>query len=107
MAWSLTGTYDPIASSVFPAAANVLEAETAYGPTGAEYAGTYHAPDVAEVIDSADFGAASAESGTYHVPDAAEVISTAVFGPASATPGVFVVPAEADVRDGVNYGVET
>jgi hypothetical protein len=33
------GTYDPMAAAVFPAEANVEVAETAYGPTGAEYAG--------------------------------------------------------------------
>jgi hypothetical protein len=33
------GTYDPMAAAVFPLAANVEVAETAYGPTGAEYAG--------------------------------------------------------------------
>jgi hypothetical protein len=93
--------------AVFPLAATVLDSVTEYGPGGDDYAGTYHAPEVAEVLDSAVFGAESAEAGTYHAPDAGEVISTAVFGPASATPGVFVVPAESDVKDGVNYGVET
>ncbi len=33
------GTYDPMASAVFPSEANTSTAETAYGPTGAEYAG--------------------------------------------------------------------
>jgi hypothetical protein len=36
-----TGTYDPMAAAVFPAEANTLVAETAYGPTGAEYAGEF------------------------------------------------------------------
>jgi len=36
----VTGTYDPIAAAVFPAEANVEDTETAWGPTGAEYAGT-------------------------------------------------------------------
>lgn len=36
----VTGTYDPMAAAVFPAAANVSTVETAYGPTGAEYAGS-------------------------------------------------------------------
>lgn len=61
----LTGTYDPMAAAVFPAEANTLEAESAYGPTGAEYAGTYHSPDAAEVIDTAVFGPSSATAGTY------------------------------------------
>lgn len=34
-----TGTYNPMAAAVFPSAANVSTVETAYGPTGAEYAG--------------------------------------------------------------------
>jgi roadblock/LC7 domain-containing protein len=107
MAWSKTGTYDPLAAAVFPDAGKVLEDVTEFGPTGAEYAGTYHPCAVAEVLDTVSFGAASAETGTYHAPDAGEVISTAVFGAASGTAGTFVVPAEADVKDGVNYGVET
>lgn len=36
----VTGTYDPMAAAVFPAEANVSDVETAYGPTGAEYAGS-------------------------------------------------------------------
>lgn len=34
------GTYDPMAAAVFPAEANVSDVETAYGPTGVEYAGS-------------------------------------------------------------------
>ncbi|OQA02132.1 MAG: hypothetical protein BWY71_00136 [Planctomycetes bacterium ADurb.Bin412] len=34
------GSYDPVASAVWPAAANVSTVETAYGPTGSEYAGS-------------------------------------------------------------------
>ncbi|MFA5753115.1 MAG: hypothetical protein WC910_08605 [Bacteroidales bacterium] len=54
------GTYDPMAAAVFPAEANVEVAETAYGPTGAEYAG---ALDLA----AAEAAAASAQ----HAADAA------------------------------------
>lgn len=36
---SLEGTYDPMAAAVFPAEATVSTTVTAYGPTGAEYAG--------------------------------------------------------------------
>jgi len=35
----VTGTYDPMAAAVFPAEANTATTETAYGPTGVEYAG--------------------------------------------------------------------
>ncbi|MDD4889711.1 MAG: hypothetical protein PHU85_07245 [Phycisphaerae bacterium] len=34
------GTYDPMSAAVWPAVANVSTVETAWGPTGAEYAGT-------------------------------------------------------------------
>jgi len=51
------GTYDPMAAAVFPAEANVEVAETAYGPTGAEYAG---ALDLA----AAEAAAASAQHAT-------------------------------------------
>jgi hypothetical protein len=88
----------------YPVAADVLSSATAYGPLDDPIAGTYHAPSVGEVIDSAVFGPSSATSGTYHAPDVGEVIDTAVFGPASATSGTFAVPAEADVQDGVGYG---
>ena len=36
----VTGTYDPMAAAVFPAEADVNSTDTAYGPTGAEYAGS-------------------------------------------------------------------
>ena len=36
----VTGTYNPLAAAVFPAVEHVSTVETAYGPTGAEYAGT-------------------------------------------------------------------
>jgi hypothetical protein len=77
-----------------PTAAQVIEAG----------GGTYHVCQVAEVLDTVSFGAASAETGTYHAPDVGEVIDTAVYGPASGTAGTFAIPAEADVKDGVTYG---
>jgi len=66
-------------------------------------------PAVASVLDSDTvYGAA----GTYHAPDAAEVISTAVFGPGSAVAGTFnestrnTNPGTANVRFGVTYKIQ-
>lgn len=67
-------------------------------------AGTYHPCQVAEVLDSVSFGAASAETGTYHAPDAAEVLDSAVFGPASGTPGTYHEATAAEVKDGTGFG---
>lgn len=55
---------DETAAAVYPAAANVLEAETAFGPTGADYAGTYHEAEAGEVESGVTFGPASAYTGT-------------------------------------------
>lgn len=44
-----------------PAVTSVLDSDTVYGA-----AGTYHAPDAAEVISTAVFGAASATAGTFN-----------------------------------------
>lgn len=66
-------------------------------------------PSVASVLDSDTvYGAA----GTYHAPDAAEVIDTATFGPGSAIAGTFdeaarnTNPGTANVRFGVNYKIQ-
>ena len=53
---NITGTYDPMAAAVFPATANVSTVETAYGPTGAEYAGSLNMSLyvlIANVVDAA------------------------------------------------------
>ena len=89
-----------------PAVTSVLDSDTVYGA-----AGTYHAPDAAEVVDTAVFGPSSSISGTYHAPDAAEVIDTAVFGPSSSISGTFdeearnVDPGAAAVQWGVEYKI--
>ena len=44
--------------------------------------------------------------GTYHAPDVGEVVDDAVFGPSSGTLGTFAVPTEAQVEDGVGYGAD-
>ena len=98
-----TGTYDPMAAAVFPAVANTLEAEAAFGPTGAEYAGTYHAPDAAEVIDTAVFGAASATPGTFAVPAEADVRDAETYGSAAEFTGTLDLPAVTDVQSGVQF----
>lgn len=36
------GIYDPLASAVFPAAADTLATAGSYGPTGVEYVGSYN-----------------------------------------------------------------
>ena len=99
-AFSLTFDID------IPAVASVLDSDTVYGA-----AGSYHAPDAAEVIDTAVFGPASSTSGTWHVPDAAEVIDSAVFGPSSSIAGTFseedrnTDPGAASVLYGVTYKI--
>jgi len=123
-----TGTYDPMSSAVFPPEADVLDSANAYGPTGEDYEGRYHAPDAAEVIstasygvdsesngtyvivaaanvlDTVTFGPNSATQGAYHAPEASEVVDTAVFGPNSATQGTVALPAPSNVCLGVFYG---
>lgn len=93
------GAFDLTFNIDLPAVTSVLDTDTVYGD-----AGTYHAPDAAEVIDSAVFGPASAVSGTVHLPDADEVLDTAVFGPSSATAGTVDLPDAAYVLQGIAYG---
>lgn len=104
-----TGTYDPMAAAVFPAEANVSTVETAYGPTGAEYAGALDMSLytlISGVVAAVDvrFGTArytGGSTGTCYVPAAEDV----QFGVnVDATAGTFVVPAESDVRLGTEYG---
>src|SRR5512146_2829503 len=65
-------------------------------------------PDVANVLSS---DTVNRVAGTYHAPDAAEVISTAVFGPASAIAGTFneasrnTDPGVQFVKNGVTYKI--
>lgn len=54
------GAFDLTFNIDVPAVASVLDSDTVYGA-----AGTYHAPDAAEVINTATFGPASAISGTF------------------------------------------
>ena len=83
----------------YPSVTSVLDTDTVN-----RVAGTYHAPDAAEVIDTAVFGPASAVSGTVHQPGAAEVIDTAVFGPASAVTGTVHQPDAAEVLNTATFG---
>lgn len=101
---TLTGTYDQAASAVYPLAADVLDTDVAYGPNGNDYAGTYHAPDTGEVIDTAVYGPASATAGTYHTPDPAEVIDTAAYGDGSIIAGTYHEAEAGEVQLGVNFG---
>jgi hypothetical protein len=66
--------------------------------------GTVHLPLVAEVIDTATFGVASALTGTIHQASANEVIDTATFGPASAITGTIHQPEAAEVIDTAVFG---
>lgn len=69
---NVTGTYDPMSAAVFPAAQYVHEYVTAYGPTGAEYAGALRAASLASSILSV-YGAAS---GTVQAGSTSTVIQT-------------------------------
>jgi hypothetical protein len=82
-----------------PAVTSVLDSDTVYGA-----AGTYHAPDAAEVVDTAVFGPSSSISGTYHAPEASEVIDTAVFGPSSSISGTYHAPEASEVIDTAVFG---
>jgi hypothetical protein len=95
---ALTGTYDPMAAAVFPAAANVSDVETAYGPTGAEYAGsldlslyvlTSNVVDPDYVIEGHDNYTGGA-AGTYHEADVTEVEDGVMFGPGSTYEGSYL-----------------
>ena len=72
-------------------AASILTTGT---PTGAAVpaAGTYHAPDVAEVVSTATFGAGSTTTGTVAVPAAAQVLYNVTFGAGSTTTGTASMP---------------
>lgn len=74
--YTLTSTID------YPAASNVLTTDTVGGS-----AGTYHAPDAAEVISTAVFGALSATPGTYNVANvsAGNIKSGVVIGGVTGT----------------------
>ena len=105
------GTYDPMAAAVFPAASNVEVAETAYGPTGTEYAG------------SLDLAAAeSAAAGPNSTPTRPQLRpqwpTSSIRQRSSGSPvrcqqapswwphgGTYVDPANADVKVGVAVGV--
>lgn len=93
------GAFDLTFDIDMPAVTSVLDTDTVNG-----VAGTYHAPDAAEVIDTAVFGAASAVPGTVHQPNAAEVIDTAVFGAASAVAGTWHAPDAAEVLNTATFG---
>lgn len=103
------GTYDPMDAAVFPAEANVSTVETAYGPTGAEYAGSLDLSLytlISGVAGASDVRSGVARysgggNGTCVVPAAADV----QFGVnVDATTGTFVVPLESTVQDSVTYG---
>lgn len=55
-----TGTYDPTVDDVWPAAWDV-EDGVIYGPTGADYTGTFAVPTEAQVEDGVGFGADGTE----------------------------------------------
>lgn len=66
-----------------PTAANILTGDELAGVPG-----TYHAPEVGEVLDSADVGV-SPTKGTYHEATVAEVQSGVTFGASSALTGTY------------------
>lgn len=70
----VTGTYDPMAAAVFPAAANVSTVETAYGPTGAEYAGALDVAALEAAAYSSGYDAGAIDgAATQYATDAAAV----------------------------------
>ncbi|MCK9569816.1 hypothetical protein M0R72_12805 [Candidatus Pacearchaeota archaeon] len=76
---------------------------SAFGVTG-----TYHAPSLGEVIDTAVFGAASAEHGTYHCPTTSEVLAGVMFGAGSVQQGTAVaVSADATAGSITQYRYST
>jgi len=114
----LEGTYDPMAAAVFPAAADVNVTDVAYGPTGAEYAGTLDLAGDYTLTASIDYPAVSnvlttdtvnGEAGTYVAPVQASVLCVADGGTtygATAVEGQATLPLAANVQSGAaDYGV--
>jgi hypothetical protein len=78
----VTGAYDPMAAAVFPSESNVTTVETAYGPTGAEYAGNYVSPSESSVAAGVTYGPSDSLTGTaaltlQNVADALKLAPTA------------------------------
>lgn len=106
---NVTGAYDPMAAAVFPAAANVSNVETAYGPTGAEYAGSLNMSLytlISGVVAASNVRHGTARysggsTGTCYVPAAADVQSGVNV---DATTGTFTSPAVAKVLSDTSWG---
>ena len=77
------GTYDPAAAAVYPAEANVSTVETAYGPTGADYAGELDLSLYGLLTDYSDPGAANVATGNNYTY--AGVVQTAAYPTTAAT----------------------
>jgi hypothetical protein len=107
---SVMGTAGTGGTGDYPDGANVLSLDTVNGVAGTFVEADRNTdPGVANVLTGAGtYKICNAtKTPTYHAPDAAEVINTAVFGPGSATPGTFdeaarnTDPGAANVLDSV------
>jgi len=100
------GAFDLTFDIDLPAVTSVLDSDTVYGA-----AGTYHAPEAAEVIDSATFGPASAVTGTVSLPEVTDVIEGVDYGPGDGLTGTFdesarnTDPGVINVLAGVGYKI--
>jgi len=81
---TVMGDYDPVGAAVWPSEANVSTVETAWGPTGSEYAGaldltTYvlkSAVIAADYVLTGQNNYTGGDAGTLVMPDAAYVWNT-------------------------------
>jgi hypothetical protein len=73
----VTGTDDPAAAAVYPADSNVLETEDAWGPTGSDYAGTYHAANLVNQVEALppNFGSSRGGIGAFNEDDIGTAVS--------------------------------
>jgi hypothetical protein len=101
-----TGSYDPMAAAVFPPPADVSTVVTAYGPTGAEHAGTCVVPAASDVRHGV---AVRGGTGTCCVPAAASVAcgvavdattGSAVLTPQNVADALKLAPAAGDPATG-------
>ena len=102
---TFTHTTDYVAKTDVVAAAYVLTGHDNYvgGSAGTYSPGagyTYGDNSAAQVLTTAT------GAGSYHAPDAAEVISTAVFGPSSGTSGTYDVSSVSagNIKTGISIG---
>jgi hypothetical protein len=89
---NVKGSYDPMSGAKWPGESNVLDVETVWGPTGAEYAGKLSSDNVLV-----------AGGGNYVVTDHDDVRLDVEFGASKADKGKLDLPATTDVKLDVEY----